>query len=85
MQHLDQDRVRARAHQIWEREGRPDGRHVEHWHMACAEIASEDEPKPAAKPASIAKARARKAAKKAEPVRSAEPRKRSTRKTAAAA
>ena len=60
MQHDDQDLIRARAHQIWEREGRPDGRHIEHWEMASAELGSEA--KPAKKPASLAKARARKAA-----------------------
>jgi len=81
MQHPDQDLIRARAHAIWEREGRPEGRHIEHWEMASAEIAAEA--KPAKKPASLAKARASKAAKKAESVAAA-PRKRS-RKTAVAA
>ncbi len=82
MHHDDQDLIRARAHQIWEREGRPEGRHLEHWEMASAELATEA--KPAKKPASLAKARAQKAAKKAKPVKAVEPRKRS-RKTAAAA
>jgi len=81
MHHPDQDLIRARAHQIWEREGRPEGRHIEHWEMASAEIAAEA--KPEKKPASLAKARASKAAKKAEPITAA-PRKRS-RKTAVAA
>jgi hypothetical protein len=83
MRHDDQDLIRARAHQIWEREGRPDGRHLEHWEMASAEIAAEA--KPAAKPASLAKARARKAAKTAEPAVVAAPRKRTTRTAAVAA
>jgi hypothetical protein len=83
MQHDDQDLIRARAHQIWEREGRPDGRHIEHWEMASAEMASEA--KPAKKPASLAKARARKAAEKTESVVIAMPRKRTTRKAAVAA
>lgn len=82
MHHDDQDLIRARAHQIWENEGRPDGRHVEHWEMASAEIAAEA--KPAKKPASLAKARASKAAKKAEAVTAA-PRKRTVRKAAVAA
>lgn len=82
MQQQDQDLIRARAHQIWEREGHPEGRHLEHWEMASAELAAEA--KPAEKPASLAKARARKAAKKAEPVVVAAPRKR-TRKAAVAA
>jgi len=83
MHHPDKDLIRARAHQIWEREGRPEGRHLEHWEMANAEIAAEA--KPAKKPTSLAKARASKAAKKAELAKAAEPRKRTTRKTAAAA
>jgi len=81
MHHPDQDLIRARAHQIWEREGRPEGRHLEHWEMASAEIAAEAKP---AKPASLAKARASKAAKTAKPVVVAAPRKR-IRKAAVAA
>ena len=38
----DEDRVRARARQIWEREGKPDGRAAAHWDMAREEIAIED-------------------------------------------
>lgn len=82
MHHQDQDLIRARAHEIWEREGRPEGRHIEHWETASAEIAAEA--KPAKKPASLAKARASKTAKKAEPVAIA-PRKRTSRKAAVAA
>ncbi|WP_454016148.1 DUF2934 domain-containing protein [Azospirillum sp. Marseille-Q6669] len=40
----DQDRaerVRRRAHDIWERDGRPDGRHDEHWAQAEAEVDDE--------------------------------------------
>jgi len=82
MHHDDQDLIRARAHEIWEREGRPEGRHIEHWEMASAEIAAEA--KPAKKPASLAKARAKKAAEKVEPAMAA-PRKRTVRKAAVAA
>lgn len=32
-----EDRIRERAHRIWEEEGRPDGRHREHWERACRE------------------------------------------------
>ncbi len=32
--------VAVRAYQIWEREGRPEGRHVEHWQAAQAELRS---------------------------------------------
>ena len=30
----DEDRIRLRAYEIWEEEGRPDGRAEEHWRMA---------------------------------------------------
>lgn len=32
------ERIRARAYEIWEREGRPDGREHEHWDQARREI-----------------------------------------------
>ena len=32
------DRIRERAHAIWEREGRPEGSHDDHWRRASAEI-----------------------------------------------
>jgi hypothetical protein len=35
-------RIRARAHQLWESEGRPDGREAEHWDEAQRELADED-------------------------------------------
>lgn len=34
----DEDRIRSRAYQIWEEEGRPEGRHDEHWYRARAEL-----------------------------------------------
>jgi hypothetical protein len=30
--------IRKRAHELWEREGRPDGREQEHWDQAVQEI-----------------------------------------------
>lgn len=36
-----EQRIRERAHAIWEREGRPDGREREHWEQAAAEIDAE--------------------------------------------
>jgi hypothetical protein len=42
MYHEDDDRIRARAQHIWEREGKPDGRAEAHWEMAREEIAIED-------------------------------------------
>ncbi|MCT2581267.1 MAG: DUF2934 domain-containing protein [Mesorhizobium sp.] len=35
------ERIRQRAHEIWEREGRPDGREQEHWDKATKEIDAE--------------------------------------------
>ncbi|WP_158045649.1 DUF2934 domain-containing protein [Skermanella pratensis] len=37
-----EDRIKQRAYEIWEREGRPDGRGEVHWHMAVQEIRAED-------------------------------------------
>jgi hypothetical protein len=36
-----QERIRRRAHEIWEREGRPDGQHEAHWQKAAQELESE--------------------------------------------
>ena len=38
MQHDVEQRIRERAHQIWEEEGRPHGRDREHWEQASREI-----------------------------------------------
>lgn len=35
------ERIRERAHQIWENEGRPDGRETQHWEQASREIDAE--------------------------------------------
>ena len=35
-------RVRERAHEIWEREGKPEGRELEHWQMALTETDAEE-------------------------------------------
>lgn len=37
----DDEQIRRRAHDIWEREGRPHGRDTEHWQRARHEIESE--------------------------------------------
>ncbi len=42
----DDDRIRRRAHAIWEREGRPDGRQQEHWAQARREIEAEERTAP---------------------------------------
>jgi hypothetical protein len=36
------ERIRQRAHAIWEREGRPHGLHEQHWYQATSEIDAED-------------------------------------------
>ncbi|MBZ9821313.1 DUF2934 domain-containing protein [Mesorhizobium sp. CA4] len=32
------ERIRQRAHEIWEQAGRPEGAHMEHWDQAVAEV-----------------------------------------------
>jgi hypothetical protein len=70
-----QERIRQRAHAIWEQAGRPDGSHQQHWDQATAEIDAETaaqetasrpkpkarQPKPATKEGAKPKARPRKA------------------------
>jgi hypothetical protein len=41
--------IEQRAYALWQREGRPHGRHEEHWHRAAREVEAEEE-------ASLAKA-----------------------------
>jgi hypothetical protein len=33
-----EDRMRERAYQIWEEQGRPEGRDLEHWHEAARQL-----------------------------------------------
>jgi hypothetical protein len=40
MQDDKQDRIRERAHALWEEEGRPEGRHADHWIQAEHEASS---------------------------------------------
>lgn len=37
-----EDRIRARAHEIWEREGQPEGQDLRHWDEARLEIEAEE-------------------------------------------
>lgn len=37
-----EQRIRQRAHQIWEQEGQPHGRDQEHWERAAGEIAARE-------------------------------------------
>lgn len=32
--------IKVAAYYIWEKEGRPDGRHLDHWNLAKTELAS---------------------------------------------
>jgi hypothetical protein len=50
-----QDRIRQRAHAIWESHGRPDGADREHWEQATREIDAETSA-PKKKPARVAAA-----------------------------
>lgn len=38
---ISETEIRKRSYYIWEREGRPDGRHLDHWLMAQAELDAE--------------------------------------------
>ena len=35
-----EQRIREQAHRLWEQEGRPEGRHAEHWRQASETIES---------------------------------------------
>jgi hypothetical protein len=50
------NRVEQRAYELWEREGRPEGRHDHHWAEAERQIAAEHaQPAPGAAAAALAK------------------------------
>ena len=38
---MDQERISQRAYAIWEKAGKLDGAHEEHWEQACREIEAE--------------------------------------------
>ena len=44
MEHDRDTRIRKRAHEIWEQEGRPDGKEAEHWERAERETSAADLP-----------------------------------------
>jgi hypothetical protein len=54
--------IRARAHQLWEQEGRPDGRAEDHWREARKLVEIEGMKQPGGKAAIPPKAKARKKA-----------------------
>jgi len=39
------ERIRQRAHEIWEQAGRPEGAHMDHWDQAAAEVDAATKPK----------------------------------------
>jgi hypothetical protein len=41
-----EDQIRKRAHELWERAGKPDGRDEEFWHQAEKELQAADEESP---------------------------------------
>ena len=47
----DDETLRRRAYEIWEREGRPEGRHAEHWAKARDEMSGTANPMPRQTPA----------------------------------
>jgi hypothetical protein len=53
-----EERVRERAYEIWEQEGRADGRDAEHWRRAEAEIDAEERQRTATESASAESASA---------------------------
>ncbi|TPI47572.1 DUF2934 domain-containing protein [Mesorhizobium sp. B2-9-1] len=64
------ERIRQRAHEIWEQAGRPEGAHMEHWDQAAAEIDAAGKPKAKSpKKAAAAKADKPKAAKAEKPAK----------------
>ncbi|MES0134381.1 DUF2934 domain-containing protein [Mesorhizobium sp. M0016] len=63
-----QDRIRQRAHEIWEKAGRPEGAHQAHWEQATAEVdGAVAKPKKAAKKADAKPAKAAAKPKAAKP------------------
>lgn len=41
----NEQEIRKRAHEIWESEGRPEGRHEHHWQRAKDEVSSQPKAK----------------------------------------
>jgi hypothetical protein len=40
------EQIRARAHELWEKAGKPEGREDEFWHLAEQELLNEDASSP---------------------------------------
>ncbi|MDX8535823.1 DUF2934 domain-containing protein [Mesorhizobium sp. VK25A] len=67
------ERIRQRAHEIWERAGRPEGAHLEHWDQATAEIDAAGKGKAKSPKKAAAKAEKPKAAKAPAKAKAAKP------------
>ena len=63
--------IRRRAYEIWEEEGRPEGREAEHWEMAMRQLEMSTQAKPVVADIPAAKATKRKAASKVTPIEAA--------------
>lgn len=48
-----EERIRTRAYELWEAEGRPEGREIDHWLQAVQELAAEKR-RPAPRPRTVA-------------------------------
>ncbi|MBZ9863183.1 DUF2934 domain-containing protein [Mesorhizobium sp. CA12] len=76
------ERIRQRAHEIWEQAGRPEGAHKDHWDQATAEVDAAGKPKAKSpKKAAAAKADKPKAAKAEKPAKGPAKAKSPARKT----
>ncbi|MGQ9369094.1 DUF2934 domain-containing protein [Azospirillum sp. ST 5-10] len=80
-----ESRIRARAYELWDREGRPEYRHLDHWEQARREVEAEDAaaratapaPGPSAgvqTPANVVERNLREAAERLKAAAAAEPR-----------
>jgi hypothetical protein len=75
--------IRQRAYEIWEAEGRPEGRQHEHWEQAMRELEMQVVASPIAADAPAEKPAKRKAATKVTPIDTAPAKTRKTRQPSA--
>jgi hypothetical protein len=57
----NEEKIRAKAHELWLAEGKPEGKEMEHWKQAKAAIEGSAKKAPAAKKAAMPKAKTEKA------------------------
>ena len=46
MAHPSEEEIRKRAHELWAKNGKPEGREDEFWHLAEQELRNEDKSSP---------------------------------------